>query len=408
MPYLLPDSQLTREQRAVVELRPDRHHLVLGPPGSGKTQVLLHRGRWLRDRLKTPPERFKIFVYTNVLSQFLRQSLDLLSIADSNVQTFDDWCGELWTEYVGGRKPTIATGKKKGPVTVTDYMGIRAKLAQVLEFKPPAQKRLDFALVDEGQDLTRDAYRILRALSTHVSVFADARQQIFEGGLGEAEILRELTITQQSAAFLPAYRNSPDVAKLASYFGTRFDGQNYAAKEREKPSFYVAADWDEEVDQIARVLRERMHLNQRTCIIVPQNRDLYGIAGRLSERGIEVQKATAARKGQEPADFESITPKIATYHSAKGLTFDCAILPRLVELNFKRLSGERRCRLLTVGISRATRWVYLSTVRGYEFTEAQTLRQAAAAGDLFIRESTFASAPGNQSTLPEPEGESFL
>lgn len=151
-----------------------------------------------------------------------------------------------------------------------------------------------------------------------------------------------------------------------------------------------------------------MHLNQRTCIIVPQNRDLYGLAGRLSERGIEVQKATAARKGQEPADFESITPKIATYHSAKGLTFDCAILPRLVELSFKRLSAERRQRLLTVGISRATRWVYLSTVRGYEFTEAKTLRQAAAAGDLFLRESAVASAPGNQSAPPEPEEESFL
>jgi superfamily I DNA/RNA helicase len=406
MPYLLPDSQLTREQRAVVELRLDRHHLVLGPPGSGKTQVLLHRGRWLRDRLKASPDRFRIFVYTNVLSQFLRQSLDLLGIPEDNVQTFDDWCSELWTDYVGGRKPTIATGKKKGPASVTDYMGIRAKLAQMLEFKPPAQKRLDFALVDEGQDLNQDAYRILRPLAGHISVFADARQQIFEGGLGEGAILGELGIAQQSAAFLPAYRNSPDVAKLASYFGTRFDGQNYSAKEREKPSFYIAADWDEEVDQIARVLRERMQLNQRACVIVPQNRDLYGLAGRLAERGIDVQKATPARRGQEPADFESIVPKIATYHSAKGLTFDCVILPRLVELSFRRLSGERRHRLLTVGISRATRWVYLSTVRGYEFTETQILRKAVEAGDLFLREST---ATGTATPAPEkPEDESFL
>jgi len=407
MPYLLPDSQLTREQRAVVELRPDRHHLVLGPPGSGKTQVLLHRGRWLRDRFASPPERFRIFVYTNVLSQFLRQSLDLLGIPNENVQTFDEWCGELWTEFVGGRKPTVPTGKKKGTATVTDYMGIRAKVAQVLEFKPPAQKRLDFALVDEGQDLTRDAYRILRVLAGHVTVFADARQQIFEGGLGEGEILRELGITQQSAAFLPAYRNSPDVARLASYFGTRFEGQNFSAKEREKPSFYIAADWDEEVDQIARVLRERMHLGQRACIIVPQVRDVYGLAGRLAERGMEIQKATSPRRGQAPADFESITPKIATYHSAKGLTFDCAILPRLVELGFKRLSAERRHRLLTVGISRATRWVYLSTVRGYEFNEAQVLRQAVAAGDLFLRESAVTSA-APQGPEPEVEDESFL
>ena len=95
MPFLLHDSQLTREQRSIVELRPDRHHLVLGPPGSGKTQVLLHRARWLRDRANTPPDRYRIFVFTNVLSQFIRQSLDYLAIPPDTVQTFDDWCGEL-------------------------------------------------------------------------------------------------------------------------------------------------------------------------------------------------------------------------------------------------------------------------------------------------------------------------
>src|ERR1039458_1670051 len=56
MPSVLHDSQLTPEQRAIVELRPDRHHLVMGPPGSGKTQILLHRARWLRQTYKTPPD----------------------------------------------------------------------------------------------------------------------------------------------------------------------------------------------------------------------------------------------------------------------------------------------------------------------------------------------------------------
>lgn len=69
---------------------------------------------------------------------------------------------------------------------------------------------------------------------------------------------------------------------------------------------------------------------------------------------------------------------------------------------------DRRLRLLTVGISRATRWIYLSTVRGYEFTEAQTLRHAAAAGDVFIREATVASGPGIQPAPLDPEEESFL
>src|SRR5436190_23071407 len=90
VPSVLHDSQLTREQRAIVELRPDRHHLVMGPPGSGKTQVLLHRARWLRETYKIPPEGFCVLVYTNVLTYFLRQSLDFLGIPKENVRTFDD------------------------------------------------------------------------------------------------------------------------------------------------------------------------------------------------------------------------------------------------------------------------------------------------------------------------------
>ena len=195
---------------------------------------------------------------------------------------------------------------------------------------------------------------------------------------------RALGVAQQTAALLPAYRNSPDVAKLASYFGNQFDGMNYTAKDRQKPCFYVAADWDDEIDQMAIIIREQMRLNHKVCIIVPTNRDLYGVAKRLGERGVPVEKATPPRGGAPPADFNSLTPKIATYHSAKGLTFDCVILPKLVENNFQRVQGPRRHRLLLVGITRATQWVYLSTVRGYELKEVALLREAEAKGDLFV------------------------
>ena len=379
MPFLLHDSQLTREQRSIVELRPDRHHLVLGPPGSGKTQVLLHRARWLRDRAKTPPDRFRIFVFTNVLSQFLRQSLDYLAIPQGTVQTFDEWCGELWEKLVGGKKPKVpAPGKG------LDYPAIRRGVAAAIQKSPGAAPLLDFAMVDEGQDLNAPAYQILRGTVSHVSVFADARQQIFDDGLNETEILTSLGVAQQTASLLLAYRNSPDVAKLASYFGNHFDGLNYTAKDRQKPCFYVAADWDDEIDQMAIIIREQMRLNHKVCIIVPTNRDLYGVAKRLGERGVLVEKATPPRGGGPPADFNTLTPKISTYHSAKGLTFDCVILPKLVENNFQRVTGPRRHRLLLVGITRATQWVYLSTVRGFELKETALLSEAEAKGDLFV------------------------
>jgi hypothetical protein len=58
---------------------------------------------------------------------------------------------------------------------------------------------------------------------------------------------------------------------------------------------------------------------------------------------------------------------------------------KLVENNFQRVTGERR-RLLLVGITRATQWVYLSTVRGWELRDLDIFHRAADNGDLFIKE----------------------
>ena len=410
MPSVLHDSQLTREQRAIVELRPDRHHLVMGPPGSGKTQVLLHRARWLRQTYKTPPEGFCVLVFTNVLTYFLRQSLDFLGIPKENVRTFDDWCADLWDKYVRKSRPrTVPDRRGKSFI---DVPAVRVGVLQSLQTLATAgqlKPTLDFVLVDEGQDLDATAYGILRLTTKHLTVFADARQQIFEGGASVAEMQQHLTLTGQSASLLPAYRNSPDIAKLASYFGNAYEGINYLAQDRQKPCLYVATDWEDEINQLAEVLRERRLLNHRCGIIVPTNRDLFSVTTKLKERGIEVHQAIAVRRGGTPPDFDSLIPIIASYHNAKGLTFDCVLLPKLVENNFQRVTGERRRRLLLVGITRATQWVYLSTVRGWELGDQDVFRQAAANGDLFIKESAatapVAAAPAATGTDDEP---SFL
>jgi superfamily I DNA/RNA helicase len=346
--------------------------------------VLLHRARWLSGNLNVPSNRFTVLVYTNVLTYFLRQAIDFLGIPTGNVRTFDDLCAELWDQHVRGPKPwTPAVGRSRGSM---DFPAIRAGVLAALPLPgvltaPP----FDFVMVDEGQDLDATAYGILRLVARHITVFADARQQIFEGGASVDEIQRHLGFTGQSASLLPGYRNSPDIAKLASYFGNAYEGINYLAMERQKPCLYVARDWEDEIDHLADVLRERRLLNHRCGIIVPTNRDLYSVANKLAERGVEVHKAVSVRRGGTPPDFDSLVPVIASYHSAKGLTFDTVLLPKLVETNFSRVNGEFRKRLLLVGITRATQWAYLSTVGGWEMAEVTQLHTAAANGDLFVK-----------------------
>ena len=395
--FLLHDSELTTDQRRVVELPTGRHHLILGPPGSGKTQVLLHRAKYLRDRLNSKSDRFRIFVFTNVLTYFIRASLDYLGLEAGTVMTFDSWCVEFHERNVSRKLPkreTMVRGRKRWEY---DYSAIRQGVLQSLQQRSDLRGQLDFALVDEGQDLDATCYELLKLAARHLTVFADSRQQIYENGIDETSIRDRLGLVHHSASLLSAYRNSPDVANLAGYFIAEDDKRSSYLAEiknfrsaRETPSLYLARDWDDEMDHLAEVLRQRQNLNQKACIIVPTNFDLGSVANQLAERGVAVERAappkTRSTPPPAPPNFENSIPKIATFHSAKGLTFDCVLLPKLVETNFRRFVGKQRQRMLLVGITRATQWVYLSTVAGYEIGEIKALRQAGANGHLFIKE----------------------
>jgi len=374
--WLVPRSELTVDQLRVVEASPTKHRLVFGLAGSGKTQVLVHRAAFLRERYSVQDNTFRIFILTNVLRDYIRSGVAFLGLPDAAVSTFDAWCVDFYQNKISRSLPWNSTTRSP------DFPKIRRLVLRFLRANTNSQEPFSFVLVDEGQDLTNESFEILKLISRHVTVFADYLQQIYEGGAEIQNIADALGVSPQKAFLLGTYRNSPDVAQLASYFiSDRQRRAEYLSQvksvmcERERPLLYVARDLDDEIDRLASIIQQRQFKNQRVGIIVPTNRHVHGLTTGLGRRGIVVEKAvpppvktrgTAATFVQ----FDSMAPKIASYHSAKGLTFDCVLMPRLTENAFSRIDGERRKRLLFVGMARAMQWIYLSTDR-------KTLREMA-------------------------------
>ena len=87
---------------------------------------------------------------------------------------------------------------------------------------------------------------------------------------------------------------------------------------------------------------------------------------------------------QRPFDLRNHLPKIATYSMAPGLTYDSVFLPMLTKDSFSSIPSSRRHGLLFSGITRASRWVYLSTVKGMEFEEMSSLLSAQVDGHLRV------------------------
>jgi len=389
--WLVPRQDLTPDQAHVVELPPTINRVVLGMAGSGKTQVLVHRAAHLAGTCRIPPERYRVFVFTNVIKEYIRSGLEFLGLPDRVVSTFDFWCVDLFEKHFGARLPRKRNGRD------IDFAAIRRRVLGLVRVKRDLQNALEFVLVDEGQDLSPEVFEIIYEAARHVTVFADPQQKIFEDGAEAGFIFDRLQVTMPQITILGAFRNAVYVAELAAHFiedgekRAQFLAQVSAAQRvKERPLCYVADSFDRELDRLAEVVRARQILNERIGIIVPTNRLLHGIAEGLAERGVTVEKAATKEKAgkvEVTCAFTNLVPKIATFFMAKGLTFDSVLLPRLTAKAYDWTRREQLKRMMFVGIARATQWVYLSTVERQEFQEMNTLKEAAAQGQMTMQAS---------------------
>ncbi|MBE9569861.1 MAG: AAA family ATPase, partial [Proteobacteria bacterium] len=199
--WLVPLNELTPDQRRAVELDATDPKVIIGVPGSGKTMVLVHRAYFLRERFNVSPERFHIFVFTNVLKDYIRTDLNLLDIPESCVKTFDSWCMDFHKKHISYKLPR----KNRG----IDFEAIRENVLNEILSDSSSKEMFDFILVDEGQDLNETSYSILKRISKHITVCMDHNQQIYDQRPEENEILKILGLRRRNVALLGAYRCCP-------------------------------------------------------------------------------------------------------------------------------------------------------------------------------------------------------
>jgi hypothetical protein len=130
-------------------------------------------------------------------------------------------------------------------------------------------------------------------------------------------------------------------------------------------------------------------MGENVAVIFPQKKMVFGFAEGFREAGLPVEVFNSLIP-----DFSSNLPKMLTYQSAKGLTFDTVFLPRLVPWSFRKVEDDRLEKLLFVAITRAKKWVYLSTYKGRELELVKKMRPLEAKGLLIVQESATVSDDG--------------
>ncbi len=391
-------GELTPEQRQVVLLPTTRHQFVSGPAGSGKTLLALHRTRRLLDE-GVPESRLRALVFTRVLRSYIKSGTEALEIPESVVGTYNQWVTAVAREQ-GVRLPGGADFTER-------FAAAERTLREHFERARPGPV-LDVAIVDEGQDLSAEAYRLLTLAARHVTVFADDAQRLYEQGLGRGEGLSILGVPRESAGLLKNLRNSAGVSRVAHCFLDADQAEAYRRAghylqrpgQMMVPALYRAPSIDAEWDRLAAIVKREIERNARVAILMPTNRLVGSCANRLRERGVDPVETVVAWESDD-ARFNDLTPKVLTVHSAKGLSFDSVLIPRLTPRAYGHMQQGART-LLFVGVARALEWVYLSTVQGEELPEIGLLAPALRQGHIEeLGEASRGHAPARQTEFDD-------
>jgi superfamily I DNA/RNA helicase len=153
--WIKPD-ELDKRQRQVIALPLEGSHVLLGPPGSGKTNLLLLRARHLTLARR---HNFGIVCFTRSLEAFLRRGARQYQVDDSKVAT--------WTRF--SLSLARQAGKQVSPNGTFEEQR-RTILAVLTEL-----------LIDEGQDYWPEEIAILRSVAENTLFTADSRQKIYDG-----------------------------------------------------------------------------------------------------------------------------------------------------------------------------------------------------------------------------------
>lgn len=330
--------RLDADQAKAVEGLTGEVGVVEGPPGSGKTIVLVARARMLAR--ENPNWRIQFLCYNRMLVPYLRELVS--PYPNIEVSTFARFVHSL-----GCRVNMTEPGWAVSDAARTVPILVRAPV-------------IDALLVDEAQDFwlpwLQVAMAAVRPGRGGVLLAGDSKQSLYryESGIDELkgwlddfevfELDRAYRSTRQILEVTSALSDQSMVHGLA----TAFDGPPVDLIY----SHDKAGQGDAVANDIA-MLAKHEHVEYQNIGVLVTRKFLVGtVAKALERRGIPVEVMWANMAGG--LDLREPTVKVMTVHSAKGIDFDIVFLVGLESLP-DGLSNEdvQQGRTGYVGMTRA-------------------------------------------------------
>jgi superfamily I DNA/RNA helicase len=330
-------TELDPEQRKILKLPFDSRCLVSGPPGSGKTNLLMLRAKHLQT---SKIENYQVLAFTNTLTRFIRASQ---GVPEDKICTADTWLDrQLW--QLEGRHITAADMSEKRRLVVgalTDHLESHNK-----------SDLIHTLLVDEVQDYSVADLELFLRFAANVFFAGDIRQQIYKSDLTAKVLEEDFTARIKLIELARHYRISHKICQLADRLAKTSKGHRpilgsccYVESANPSEVNRLPMTFKQQVDHIIKRCTSEMDAfpEELIGIICPTNDILDRFETALG-------KCMTVQQQGEYVDFDESRPIVlTTMHGAKGLEFRSAHIVETQRL--KKMPHSRE--LIYTSVTRA-------------------------------------------------------
>jgi superfamily I DNA/RNA helicase len=316
-------KQLDEDQKGVIDLPGYGSYLVLGPPGCGKTNLLLLRATYM---VRAGKPNVQVIVLTRTLQEFIASGSNNYAFLPDRVKTSQMWAIQLLNEY--GITPAK---HKKFDVQRKQLI---AQVAELIE-QEQISNIYDIIFLDEAQDYLPDEIEVFSKLAVNLFAVADNKQKIYKG-ISPIESIQKYADKTLNLNY--HYRNGQKICRLAEEVIKKNDTIEYKFlsstsnyDEVARPStveLIKCTDFDEQCHQIIEKLKIQMlaYPDEMLGVVCPRHEELdllweYISGSELAEKAI----LQSGNYGYVPFD-QNATICVCTVHSAKGLEFRALVV----------------------------------------------------------------------------------
>jgi superfamily I DNA/RNA helicase len=340
----------------------DESHLLLGPAGSGKTNLLLLRSAYL---IGAGRPNVVVLMFTRKLCQFLARGAAHYRVPSEKIMTILEWEHSLLYEH----------NVRTDDIPNKPFDEMRAETARRVK-ELVARKKLrgtyECILVDEVQDCLQEEIDIFFELGKRVFLAGDMRQRIYTTGADLEPIRGRVNRTTELKFH---YRCGLQICGVADAIAATigFEALSPTCNYRENlaPSSVEAIccpDMQSQCEELVKRLTTqlRTYPGELLGVACPKRDQVEAVESYLESSALG---AAVVSGGNLLSALPSERIVVTTMHAAKGLEFRTMSLLGLEELRGKELAYT--------GITRARTTLSLSwsgNVRGWLEQAAHSVR----------------------------------